>query len=270
MVKKGRIFAFFLIVPILAGLISQTVMGITKEISLGLDLQGGFEILYEVNQANEGDVINDETLSATVAALNQRVNVLGVSEPNIRIEGEDRIRVQLAGVDDQQTAKDLLATEANLTIRDVYDEVLVDGSDLSQNGASASMNPETNQPIVTLTLNDATQMEQISREMLSRPPAENLLVIWLDFEEGVDSYANEAMKEDPKFLSAAVVRDVIPSNTATISGNFTVEETQFLAEVLNAGSLPVQLDELSIILLGLHLVSKQWSKLYMQVLLELP
>lgn len=245
MVKKGRIVAFFLIVAILAGLISQTVMGITKGISLGLDLQGGFEILYEVKEANEGDVINDETLSATVAALNQRVNVLGVSEPNIRIEGENRIRVQLAGVQDQQTAKDLLATEANLTIRDVHDEVLVDGSDLRQNGASASMNPETNQPMVTLTLNDATQMEQISREMLSRPPAENLLVIWLDFEEGVDSYANEAMKEDPKFLSAAVVRDVIPSNTATISGNFTVEETQFLAEVLNAGSLPVQLVELS-------------------------
>ncbi|TWI56269.1 protein translocase subunit SecD [Halalkalibacter nanhaiisediminis] len=245
MVKKGRIVAFFLIVAVLAVLISQTVMGITKGISLGLDLQGGFEILYEVEPSNEGDVINDETLSATVAALNQRVNVLGVSEPNIRIEGENRIRVQLAGVTDQQTAIELLSTEANLTIRDVHDQVLVEGSDLRQNGASSSINPDNNEPIVTLTLNDATQMEQISRDMLARPPAENLLVIWLDFEEGVDSYANEAAKEDPKFLSAAVVRQVIPSNTATISGSFTLEETQFLAEVLNAGSLPVDLKQVS-------------------------
>ncbi len=194
MVKKGRIFAFFLVVAILAGLISQTVMGITKGISLGLDLQGGFEILYEVSPANEGDVINNETLRATVGALNQRVNVLGVSEPNIRIEGDDRIRVQLAGVTDQQTARDLLSTEANLTIRDVHDQVLVDGSDLRQNGASSSFHPDTNDPIVTLTLNDARQMEQISRDMLARPQQENLLVMWLDFEEGVDSYVNEACK----------------------------------------------------------------------------
>ncbi|MFC0561839.1 protein translocase subunit SecD [Halalkalibacter alkalisediminis] len=242
--KKGRIFAFFLIVAILAGLISTTVMGIAKEIKLGLDLQGGFEILYKVKPANEGDIINNDALRATVSALNQRVNVLGVSEPNIRIEGDDRVRVQLAGVDDQQTARELLATEASLTIRDVYDEVLVDGADLSQNGASATFHPDTNDPIVTLTLKDARQMEQISRDMISRDPAENLLVMWLDFEEGVDSYVNEAMKADPKYLSAATVMGVIPGNTATITGNFTVEETQFLAEVLNAGALPVKLEEL--------------------------
>ncbi|ADC50399.1 preprotein translocase subunit SecD [Alkalihalophilus pseudofirmus OF4] len=244
MVKKGRIIAFFLIVLIFGGLISQTVMGITKEIKLGLDLQGGFEILYQVNPANEGDVIDQQALSATVGALNQRVNVLGVSEPNIQIEGDDRIRVQLAGVDDQQTARDLLSTEANLTFRDVNDEVLLDGSDLQQNGASSSFKDQTNEPIVTLTLRDARLFEDITREISSRPPGENLLVIWLDFEEGVDSYEAEMMSEDPKFLSAASVRQVIPSRDVMIEGNFTVEETRFIAEVLNAGSLPVQLEEM--------------------------
>ncbi|MFP3361311.1 protein translocase subunit SecD, partial [Planococcus sp. SIMBA_143] len=48
MVKKGRIVAFFLIVLLLGGLIGTTVMGVTKDIKLGLDLQGGFEVLYEV------------------------------------------------------------------------------------------------------------------------------------------------------------------------------------------------------------------------------
>ncbi|WEG17683.1 protein translocase subunit SecD [Alkalihalophilus pseudofirmus] len=244
MVKKGRIIAFFLIVLIFGGLISQTVMGITKEIKLGLDLQGGFEILYQVNPANEGDVIDQSALSATVGALNQRVNVLGVSEPNIQIEGDDRIRVQLAGVDDQQTARDLLSTEANLTFRDVNDEVLLDGSDLQQNGASSSFKDQTNEPIVTLTLRDARLFEDITREISSRLPGENLLVIWLDFEEGVDSYEAEMMSEDPKFLSAASVRQVIPSRDVMIEGNFTVEETRFIAEVLNAGSLPVQLEEM--------------------------
>lgn len=243
MVKRGRIVAFFLIVAMLALLISETVMGITKGIKLGLDLQGGFEILYEVHPIDKESTIDSETLKATVAALNQRVDVLGVSEPNITIEGDNRIRVQLAGVTDQQTAREMLATEANLTIRDVHDNVLVDGSDLKQNGAQASFGPD-NSPVVTVTLKDAKLMENITRELLSRPPEERLLVIWLDFEEGVDSYANEAMKEEPKFLSAAVVKEVIPSDTAMITGNFTVEETQFLADVLNAGSLPVKLEEI--------------------------
>ncbi|WP_157796436.1 protein translocase subunit SecD [Bacillus sp. FJAT-45037] len=244
MVKKGRIIAFFLIVLMFGALISQTVMGITKEIKLGLDLQGGFEILYQVNPANEGDVIDQTALSATVSALNQRVNVLGVSEPNIQIEGDDRIRVQLAGVDDQQTARDLLSTEANLTFRDVNDVVLLDGSDLQQNGARSSFKDQTNEPIVTLTLNDGGLFGDITRDISSRPPGENLLVIWLDFEEGVDSYAAEMMSEDPKFLSAPSVREPIPSRDVMIDGSFTVEETRFIAEVLNAGSLPVQLEEM--------------------------
>ncbi|WP_368506010.1 protein translocase subunit SecD [Alkalihalophilus sp. As8PL] len=244
MVKKGRIIAFFLIVLIFGGLISQTVMGITKEIKLGLDLQGGFEILYQVNPANEGDVIDQTALSATVSALNQRVNVLGVSEPNIQIEGDDRIRVQLAGVEDQQTARDLLSTEANLTFRDVNDEVLLDGSDLQQNGANSSFKDQTNEPIVTLTLRDAQLFGDITREISNRPPGENLLVIWLDFEEGVDSYEAEMMSDDPKFLSAASVRQPINSRDVMIEGNFALEETRFIAEVLNAGSLPVQLEEM--------------------------
>ncbi|WP_128755946.1 protein translocase subunit SecD, partial [Bacillus sp. LL01] len=217
---------------------------ITKEIKLGLDLQGGFEILYQVNPANEGDVIDQTALSATVSALNQRVNVLGVSEPNIQIEGDDRIRVQLAGVEDQQTARDLLSTEANLTFRDVNDEVLLDGSDLQQNGANSSFKDQTNEPIVTLTLRDAQLFGEITREISSRPPGENLLVIWLDFEEGVDSYEAEMMSDDPKFLSAASVREPINSRDVMIEGNFALEETRFIAEVLNAGSLPVQLEEM--------------------------
>ncbi|WP_142247966.1 protein translocase subunit SecD [Alkalihalobacterium alkalinitrilicum] len=243
MVKKGRIFAFFLIVIILGGLISTTITGIAKEIKLGLDLQGGFEILYQVKPANEGDIINEEALNATVSALNQRVNVLGVSEPYITIEGEDRVRVQLAGVEDQQTARDLLATEAQLTFRDVDDVVKLDGADLQEGGARVTFN-EANQPEVAVTLKDANLFGDVTREILDRmPQGENLLVIWLDYEEG-DSFFEEAQKEAPKFLSAPTVRQVLNTTNVVIQGSFTIEEATFLAEVLNAGALPVQLEEI--------------------------
>ena len=242
MVKKGRIVAFFLIVILLGGLISSTIVGIAKEIKLGLDLQGGFEILYQVNPVHEGDVINDEILSATVSALNQRVNVLGVSEPNISIEGNDRIRVQLAGIEDQQTARALLATEANLTFRDVNDNIMLDGADLQEGGARPSFD-DANNPIVALTLKDAAQFAEVTRDISQRPPGENLLVIWLDFEEG-DSFAEEVLKPNPKFLSAPRVAQVLNTRNVVIEGAFTLDEVRFLAEVLNAGALPVQLEEM--------------------------
>ncbi|TSB45692.1 protein translocase subunit SecD [Alkalicoccobacillus porphyridii] len=242
MVKKGRIFAFFLIVLLFAGVIGTTAMSVTKETKLGLDLQGGFEVLYEVTPIEETEEITEQTLSATVTALNQRVNVLGVSEPVIQIEGDNRIRVQLAGVDDQETARQLLATEAELTFRDVDDNVLLDGSDLQQNGAAGEFD-QTNRPIVTLTMQDAERFAEVTRDLSQRPMGENILVIWLDFEEG-DSYVEEATKEEPKFLSAANVNQTINSRNVMIEGNFTTEETRHISEILNAGSLPVQLDEL--------------------------
>lgn len=103
MAKRGtRIAAFFLIVLLIGGVIGAAGKDIAKGISLGLDLRGGFEILYEVKPAKKGDKIDRDVLVSTVGALENRVNVLGVSEPNIQIEGQDRIRVQLAGVQDQQ------------------------------------------------------------------------------------------------------------------------------------------------------------------------
>lgn len=243
-VKKGHIVAFFLIVLLLGGLIGTTVQSITKQIKLGLDLQGGFEILYEVRTIHDEDVIDEKTLNATVSALGQRVDVLGVAEPKISIEGENRVRVQLAGVEDQQTARDMLATEANLTIRDTDDKILLDGSDLASGGASASFN-EQNNPIVTLTLKDAKKFEEVTREIASRKATgENMLVMWLDFEEGVDSFHEEAQKPNPKYLSAASVDNAIPSKDVMISGSFTIEETKFLSDILNAGALPVELHEL--------------------------
>ncbi|UYT87920.1 protein translocase subunit SecDF [Priestia megaterium] len=244
MVKRGRIVAFFLLVLLVFSTIGTTMTGITKDIKLGLDLQGGFEILYKVSPAKKGDVIDKKALNSTVEALRQRVDVLGISEPSIQIEGNDRIRVQLAGVTNQKQARDLLSTQANLTFRDVNDKVLMDGTDLAQGGAKQSFD-QSNQPSVSLKLKNAKKFEKITRELSQKPAPNNLIVIWLDYEEGKDSYQKEATKQNPKYLSAASVSSVLTQPDVEISGgNFTVKSATQLAELLNAGSLPVKLDEL--------------------------
>lgn len=241
--KRSRILAFFLLIIFIGSAMGATTQNILKNINLGLDLQGGFEVLYEVTplHGKEGQKVDKETLKSTADALERRINVLGVSEPNIQIEGEDRIRVQLAGVKDQNKAREILSTEANLTFRDVNDRIMMDGGDLEENGAKQSFDSQ-NKPSISITLKDGDQFGKITKEIRDMAP-DNKLIIWLDFEEGKDSYKEERMKPNPKFLSNPNVDQILNQKNVEITGIFTIEEAQQLASLLNAGSLPVHLTE---------------------------
>lgn len=246
MKARSRIIAFFLIVILLGGTFGLTAKPIMKRLKLGLDLQGGFEVLYDVKPAEKGQKIDASVLKSTASALDRRINVLGVSEPNISIEGKNRVRVQLAGVTDQAKARKILSTEANLTFRDYQDKVMLDGKDLKEGGAKVVFDSKNNQPIIQIKLNDAKKFGKVTSEITAKAP-NNQLVIWLDFVEGKDSYAAEKIKElngqKPKFISNPNCTYAINSDTATISGNFTTKSAQELADILNAGALPVKLKE---------------------------
>lgn len=242
MVKRGRIIAFALIVLLLLTTVGTTVSNVGKKINLGLDLQGGFEILYEVQPVDDSQEVNRTLLEATVQILNDRVNRLGISETVIDIEGNDRIRVQLAGVKNQEEARDMISTSALLTFRDVNDNVMLDGTDIKEGSAKQDFDQNNNQPIVTLKLKDASKFGEVTREISQMKP-NNQLVIWMDYEDG-DAFADEIGKEDHKYISAPNVDKPINSSNVQISGNFTVEEAQRLADIINAGSLPVHLTEL--------------------------
>jgi len=245
MKKRGRLVAFFLIVVIVGIVIGTTTTGVTKNINLGLDLQGGFEVLYEVEPVDEDQEITRGLLEGTVQTLNDRVNRLGISEAVINIEGDDRIRVQLAGVEDQKEARDMLATSAQLSFRDVNDNELLNGSDVKGGSAKQDFDPNTNTPIVTLQLNDATKFGEVTSQIKEMGPGSNLLVIWMDYQEG-DSFAAEIVKEkeEQKFVSAPTVSETLNTTNVMISGNFTLESAKALADVINSGSLPVHMTEI--------------------------
>lgn len=242
MVKRSRIVAFLLVVLVLLGAMSTTAKNIVQDIKLGLDLQGGFEVLYEVQPAKEGQKITESVVADTAEALDKRINALGVSEPSIQVEEGNRIRVQLAGIEDQEQARSMLSTQANLSFRDVNDKLMMDGSDLVEGGAEQSFT-ETGQPNVAVKLKDKDKFKEVTEKIVSMAP-NNQLVIWLDFEEGKDSFAKEVQKENPKFLSAPNVDEVFNTTEVTIQGDFTVEEAQELAALLDAGALPVKLKEI--------------------------
>lgn len=247
MKNRGKIVAFFLIVLLLLGTIGATVTGITKDIKLGLDLQGGFEILYEVEPVEEDAEVDRQLLESTVRILNERVNSLGISEANINIEGENRIRVQLAGIKNPEQAREILSTSARLSFRNVSDKELLNGSDIKEQSAQQDFHSRTNEPIVTLELKDASKFGKITTKLKDNrnpktPYPDNLLVIWMDYQKG-DSFAEEYKKEDPKYVSAPAVNETLNTSEVMITGDFTVESAQRLADIINAGSLPVNMTE---------------------------
>lgn len=221
MIRWNRIIGLILIVAALSALMIFTTNQVLKNITLGLDLQGGFEVLYQVS-ANEGQSITKESLKDTVSAIERRINVIGVSEPEISIEGTDRIRVKLAGVKDQDSARELLGKPAKLTFRNMNNEVLMDGNDLVPGGAKIDLD-QIGRPIVSLELKNAEKFKQITTEYIQQP-----IGIFLDEE----------------LITNPTVESVISSGVAIITGQESTEEAQGLADLLNAGALPLNLTEM--------------------------
>ena len=245
MKKSSKIVAFLLLVVILFAGIGLTYKNVVKDVNLGLDLQGGFEVLYQVDPLQEGDKIDNDAVQATAKTLENRVNVLGVSEPKIQVEDQNRIRVQLAGVENQSQAREILSSQANLTIRDADDNIKLTGKDIQQGSAKQEFKQNTNQPAVTFKLKDSDKFKKVTEEISKKK--ENVMVVWLDYEKG-DSYQKEKSKKDPKYVSAASVDKPINSDSVEISGGFNgekgVQEAKQIADLLNAGSLPVDLNEI--------------------------
>ncbi|MEF9961592.1 MAG: protein translocase subunit SecD [Erysipelotrichaceae bacterium] len=238
--KKSRLYVFGGTVVALFIIISCFASDVANNMRLGLDLQGGFEIVYQIQPLKAGDAIPD--MSAVAQSISKRIDILGVNEPDISAEGTDRVRVQLAGVKDITQARKIISSSANLTFRDVNDKLLMDATVLKKGGASLSFD-NTGKPSVSLKIQDQARFYNITSEVSKAASGQNLMVTWLDFDPVSDSYLAETQKDHPKFVSSATVSQGI-NGDAVISGNFTKEEAKQMADLINSGSLPFKMNEM--------------------------
>ncbi|MBE6157227.1 MAG: protein translocase subunit SecD [Firmicutes bacterium] len=214
-----------------------------KNLKFGLDLQGGFEILYKATSVDKSKMTS-EKLTATYKTLSKRIDSLGVSEPEIIIEGNDKIRVKLAGVKDPDEARKQLSTVATLSFRDTEDNLLMTSDVLKAGGAKISQDSAGN-PAVLLTVKDKDKFFEVTNKV--KDMDKNMLVIWLDYQDLRDSYAKEGAlcgTSESNCLSAATVSQGFASDVI-IQGNFTSDEVSNLVDLINSGSLPSKLTELS-------------------------
>ena len=139
MLDWKRISFFFLTVVIVLGAVGATSPRLVERIKLGLDLKGGFEILYTAEPLAAGQPLTKETLTEAAQSLAKRADTFGVAEPEVYPEGSDRIRVRLAGVENEEEVRNLMSKPSVLTFRGPDGTVYMNGTDFVENAAKVKL-----------------------------------------------------------------------------------------------------------------------------------
>ena len=189
--------------------------------------------------------LKNSSLNQALEIVRRRIDEVGTNEPNIVKRGNDRILVELPGLDDPMRVKNLLGKTANLTFRfvtenseetfgseklpfeDGSDEVIVSkrivlsGDNLLD--AKPRMDNQTNQTIVSFTL-DRVGAKRFGKATTSGIGKRLAIVL------------------DGKIISAPVIQDAIVGGSGIITGNFTFQSATDLALLLRSGALPAPLN----------------------------
>src|SRR2546429_3524174 len=131
--RRSHLILVGLILAALAGVVALGVPGspIHKKVTLGLDLQGGLEVVLEA-KPTKGQKLDSSALDRSVSIMRQRVDKLGVAEPEIRKQGSNQIVIELAGVHDPAKAASIIGKTAQLELYDL--ETSVTGPSLTASG----------------------------------------------------------------------------------------------------------------------------------------
>ena len=183
------------------------------------------------------------SLDQSIEIVRRRIDEVGTNEPTIIKRGNDRILIELPGLEDPNRIKKLLGRTANLTFRLVSEAENVFGSELlffedstdqlnvskrvvvsgdNLINAQPSLNRENNEAVVNFTF------DRPGSKKFGRATSDNI-------------GKRIAIILDNKIISAPVVRESIVTGQGQISGNFTFQSATDLALLLRSGALPAPL-----------------------------
>lgn len=198
------------------------------QVKQGLDLQGGAHLVYQADLSKTKAEDRGKAMTGLVDVIQRRVNPGGTSEVNVQTSGGDRVIVELPGVKDISAAISIIGQTANL----MFDESAADGSAPSPTGltgkdvdrADPDFDPNSGQPIVRLRLKtgDATKRFGELTTKLSK-----------------NGGRLTTMLDQDVIFGPATVSTPITDGVAQLTGNFTVAEAKRIAQLINAGALPV-------------------------------
>jgi SecD/SecF fusion protein len=216
-----RMAAFLLTITITLSIIGFTIPNVLSNVKLGLDLKGGFEVLYEASSFEDNGAITLDSLRQTAKSLEKRINALGTTEPEIWTEGSNRIRVRLAGVADEQKVREILKRPAQLTVRGPDGAIELNGSDFLE-GASSIVYGELQKPLIRVEVKDKQKLLELSTRLLHQKITFQL---------------------DETVLVEPVILVVLTEGVSTLTGNYTYDQAKEIVDTINLGAIPLKLTE---------------------------
>ena len=99
--RRRSLFVLLIVVALIGGSIAVVL---TKPTKLGLDLQGGVQLVYHAEPTAQQPTVDADAMQRSIDLMQQRVNAFGVSEAELHQSGTDQIEVNLPGVKDAQRA----------------------------------------------------------------------------------------------------------------------------------------------------------------------
>jgi preprotein translocase subunit SecD len=205
----------------------------------------------------EARQIKNLSVQQALETIRNRIDQFGVSEPDIRIQGINRILIQLPGVTDTQRAKDLIGKTAVLEFKLVNENIDPEVAERNAVPAGSAVyyqvhhDPATNREVrIPYVLIDRTLLTGAyltdARVQIDSQFNEPYVSITFDRKGGriFERITGENVKKrlaivlDNRVYSAPLIQERISGGEARITGNFTTEEARDLAIVLRAGALP--------------------------------
>jgi protein-export membrane protein SecD len=242
-----------------------------RNLTLGLDLQGGTQVLLEADLPEEQAVEEDALRSAQII-VEQRVNGLGVTEPNVQLQGERRIVVELPGISNPDQAIETIRSTGQLEFVDPAGTTLGQGMIINTTNRPDAVDrflenldgrevlpqqiPYPDQTFNTVMTGD------ILRSALAVQNEFGQWQIQFDLTSGGSDQFYEYTRAnigqplvivlDGRVLSAPIINAAIRDN-GVIEGQFTQEEAESLGIQMRYGALPIPLQVVDVRTIGASL-----------------
>ncbi len=190
-----------------------------------------------------------DAVERSIEIVRRRIDETGVVDPQITKQGEDRIVVQLPGVEDPNRVKELLGKTAKMTFH-LLDETAVPGA---SPGPGVELLPMQSNPAEKLPIRKRIEVDgaNLTNAQPGFSQQDGASVVNFTFDSvGARRFAETSRNNvgkrfaivlDNQILSAPVIREAILGGTGQISGSFTPESARDLAVLLRAGALPAPL-----------------------------
>jgi len=242
-----KIFAYVVTLLTLIMAVALCVPTIKDSSKFAMEYTGGFEVLYKVT--SDTDDVSDNEVAKTIRdGMNKMLDINEISDSILTVENGNYIRANVTSksqiISDQIKNAIQNPESYEISFRDSENNLLATGDEiLAKIGATYNGDKDYNgYPIIFLNIADTDTLRNITTT-ISNAETKNL-VIWVGFEDGVDSYANIETNSATakKVIYNATVSEPLDEETITITGNYTEDAAKNTVNLINSGTFDYTLE----------------------------